>query len=323
MSGVSKITIKDINYKHFNLICLSNIYIGNKYKLHWKCLICNYEFYHSKNHIDRYYIRCKGCFDLQQLNKVKLFAKERGGKCLTTKYKSSTDEIKFKCKSNHIFNMKYSNAINLGHWCSICSKTNNISEEICRSYFEAMFGKKFKKIRPNWLINNSNAKLELDGYCEKFNLAFEHNGTFHFSNKLKDHLQTQSNDLIKSKLCKLYNINLIIIDQLFNKTPLNNLRSLILEKCYLLNILVPFPNAKVNLKKCYNDRTKESAKFYSKLAKSKGGECLSEYCGEVNIKLIWKCKLGHKWKQYPYVIKRGHWCPVCAGQLKSKNIVNK
>ena len=49
---------------------------------------------------------------------------------------------------------------------------------------------------------------------------------------------------------------------------------------------------------------------FKKLAREKGGECLSnEYKG--NKKLTFKCSEGHQWEATPDSIKHGRWCPKC------------
>ena len=43
-----------------------------------------------------------------------------------------------------------------------------------------MFGAKFPKLRPDWLVGPNGKRLELDGYCKEFCLAFEHHGEQHY-----------------------------------------------------------------------------------------------------------------------------------------------
>lgn len=58
---------------------------------------------------------------------------------------------------------------------------------------------------------------------------------------------------------------------------------------------------------------KSSIEEMRRLAKERGGRCLSgEYRGN-NTKLRWKCKKGHEWETTPGKIKGGTWCPICAG----------
>ena len=56
----------------------------------------------------------------------------------------------------------------------------------------------------------------------------------------------------------------------------------------------------------------KSIKLMSQLAKNKDGKCLSSKYLGIEKKLLWQCKEGHKWKSLPYVIRSGHWCPVCS-----------
>jgi hypothetical protein len=56
-----------------------------------------------------------------------------------------------------------------------------------------------------------------------------------------------------------------------------------------------------------------------RIAKSKGGKCLSkEYRGS-NTKLKWQCKEDHVWENTPSHIKnRNQWCPICAREKRRK-----
>jgi hypothetical protein len=49
------------------------------------------------------------------------------------------------------------------------------------------------------------------------------------------------------------------------------------------------------------------------LAKEKGGRCLSSVYVNSASPLIWKCRAGHHWSATPESIKKGTWCPECAG----------
>jgi hypothetical protein len=50
----------------------------------------------------------------------------------------------------------------------------------------------------------------------------------------------------------------------------------------------------------------------TKLAKSRGGRCLSKrYCNTAT-RLEWRCSVGHEWSATPLQVRKGHWCPFCA-----------
>jgi len=50
------------------------------------------------------------------------------------------------------------------------------------------------------------------------------------------------------------------------------------------------------------------------IARSREGKCLSETYINNRTKLWWKCSKGHEWWARPHDIKKGAWCPVCAGK---------
>jgi len=53
-----------------------------------------------------------------------------------------------------------------------------------------------------------------------------------------------------------------------------------------------------------------------KLAKQKGGKCLSNAYKNNKTKLLWECAKGHRWQAMPVNVKRGTWCPECSGRTK-------
>lgn len=51
-----------------------------------------------------------------------------------------------------------------------------------------------------------------------------------------------------------------------------------------------------------------------KIAKERGGECLSQNVNSSLEKLKWKCKEGHEWMASGAAIKQGRWCSKCPGK---------
>ena len=52
------------------------------------------------------------------------------------------------------------------------------------------------------------------------------------------------------------------------------------------------------------------------IAQSRSGRCLSKiYLGNKE-KLLWECSKGHRWEAIPHSVKRGSWCPHCAGRAR-------
>ena len=101
------------------------------------------------------------------------------------------------------------------------SNKNNTSkgEKKCKEFVEFITGKKFDKVRPDFLKNPvTGHPLELDLYNDELRLAIEYNGAQHYQfnammhNNSKDRFQNQQyRDLIKKQLCEQYNIRLVLV----------------------------------------------------------------------------------------------------------------
>ncbi|UCG68447.1 MAG: hypothetical protein JSV09_11615, partial [Thermoplasmata archaeon] len=59
-------------------------------------------------------------------------------------------------------------------------------------------------------------------------------------------------------------------------------------------------------------------KEVQKIAKKRGGKCLSNEYVNIRTKLKWKCKEGHIWEAPTINVKRGSWCPICRS-IKAAN----
>ena len=49
------------------------------------------------------------------------------------------------------------------------------------------------------------------------------------------------------------------------------------------------------------------------LARKRGGQCISMRYVNSSFPLLWKCARGHQWWAVPASIRKGSWCPECAG----------
>lgn len=92
-----------------------------------------------------------------------------------------------------------------------------IAEEMCRLIFETLLEVSFPRRNPNWLKNSEGNNLQLDGYCESLELAFEYNGeqhykfTTHFHKTREKFKRIQSHDKQKRDGCAKREVGLVTI----------------------------------------------------------------------------------------------------------------
>jgi hypothetical protein len=258
------------------------------------------------------YIRrgTKARLDISVAQKLAL---NRGGSLISKEYIGNSNKLEWVCKAGHHFKSTYSN-VQKGTWCPICSRVISISERIVRGYLEKISGLKFEKIKPRWLVSSEGTYLELDGYNEECKLAFEHHGTQHYVEstfyKGEDFLKRKRDDETKERLCKKNGIRLLVVNQLFIKTSLEQLKSDIiafLEKANAPIIENPF-EVDLDINEFYNVNPLDVLRDIC--IKHDGKLLSTSYLG-FKDKVEVKCKLGHIWKISPAKLKQGQWCPDC------------
>ena len=163
--------------------------------------------------------------------------------------------------------------------------------------------------------------MELDGYCDKYKLAFEHQGRQHykvdgfFIKSKKDLARRKKLDEIKIDLCNKMGIKLIVIPEIPTRLKVEKVKEYIKKECIRLKISLPteYDSIDVDLRKAYT--SEDLLEELKELAKTKGGICLSDVYLGTQSNMTWQCQEGHQWTATPNKIKRGSWCPICAGNI--------
>lgn len=146
-------------------------------------------------------------------------------------FKVSGKKYNFKCEiCDNIFKMAICDITGKNSWCPKCGSGS--SENICRKLLENISTLSFVKCRPLFL-----KKLELDGYNEEYQIAFEYNGRQHFEfiphfhRKETSFKDQQDRDKTKRELLKKHNIDLIDIDgRIYNYQKPNKLKNYLLKE---------------------------------------------------------------------------------------------
>jgi hypothetical protein len=93
------------------------------------------------------------------------------------------DKCKWFCEEHGYFMMTY-HLLQKNEGCYKCSKfkTENVCRDLIQNNIKIITGIPylFEKIRPKWLKIGERSVLELDGYCEMLNIAFEYQGIQHY-----------------------------------------------------------------------------------------------------------------------------------------------
>ena len=196
--------------------CLSQEYVGNSTKMEWQCGKDHPAWLANFNNVVRNGKWCPQC-GIESTSNAKIIqgrlpqaqqhALSKNGLCLSNRYVQGNQKLTWKCSNaNHKpWTSTFHSVVLKDHWCPECGK-KAFSEQRTRLIFETFFGKAFPALKPEWNTNPwTNRKLELDGYCKEFNLAFEFDGEHHYERtrgkKIKDVLYQKFKDEQKRKNC--------------------------------------------------------------------------------------------------------------------------
>jgi len=214
--------------------CLSKVYKTASAQMKWQCSkghVWNAKYNNIKTGYWCPY--CAGTIKLT-IEDCRKVAEERNGKCLSEEYVNIGSHLIWKCSEGHIWNATLAHVKHNKTWCGKCSKGK--SEKLCRKILEELTQEKFPSVRPDFLKHYKTGwNLELDGYCEKLQIAFEYHGVQHykyfpnfFHKKGKYQFEEQKErDKLKIELCDKNNIKLIIIPYCYDYTDEQKLREFI------------------------------------------------------------------------------------------------
>lgn len=261
----------------------------------------------------------RGFSDDYHLKKLKEIADKRGGKIISTEYINSRTKLECEDRTGERF-WATSHSLKKGQWSPF--EGQGISEEIARQCLEYIFNQKFIRTRAV-LLREGKMPLELDGYNQKLNMAFEYQGEQHYGvksiisqNKNKEDIlkRIQNNDKEKLELCKQKNIILILIkyfpkfkfeNQYFEYilNIIKNHKDYNIFKNYIKNI--DMNNFNIDYKKIPNSNDKLIE--IENIAKSNNGKLISKKYINNQTKLEFEDESGLRFfKTYAQLLK-GSW----------------
>lgn len=243
---------------------------------------------------------------------IKKIIKDRGGKLARDfTYENTYTMFDVICQHGHTWSTNY-DRLKKKNWCPECKIS--YGESFSRSVFETLTGEKFVKIKPKWLVYPANnTLLELDGYCEIINVAFEYNGVQHYEqnffvnseDKLLDRLEK---DKHKIKTCLDRGVKLCSISyELTDEEVFNYIKQFLINNNIKINEKITFKDIKID--------EYTSTKEYENFLESIGYKPLTQYT-RAKQKITVKCPNGHEWTTQARAIKEGNRCPYCSKRVK-------
>jgi len=162
--------------------------------------------------------RSCGCTRGRQVSRtlgdIQALAEQRGGQCLSSAYLGHHTKHLWQCNQGHQWKAT-TNSVNRGSWCPTCGTSRG--EQLCRAVFEAIFGTPFPSCFPDWIVNpKTGRKLQLDGYAEEEQMAFEYQGKQHYQHVPRFHEgvsleKLQGRDALKAQRCVGEGVTLVVI----------------------------------------------------------------------------------------------------------------
>ena len=140
-----------------------------------------------------------------------------------TKWVKATVPVVITCKEHGDFMLGHPHGhVSQGRGCPLCcanrTRTEGQFRETLEEYFSKFGDYKFPSIFPKWLRNpNSGHVLQLDGYCEELQLAFEFQGRQHyepidFYGGELNLIKVRRRDDFKKTICAREGVTLLCID---------------------------------------------------------------------------------------------------------------
>ena len=288
--------------------CLSKIYLMNKVNLKWEC---------GKGHLwESSYIGvvgsrgswCPECAGIKKLTieEMHKMAKERGGKCLSKKYVNSITKLRWECAKGHQWKTSPTN-IRGGPWCPECGGNKKLTIEEMHKIAKSRGGKCLSK-------KYVNLKTKLRWECAEGH-------RWKASARVVRHGLAWCPECGGSKKLTIEEMHKMAKERggkCLSKKYVNGKTKLRWECAKGHKWRASGSSIKHGTwcPECAKAKSGASQRLtieeMHKVAKSRGGKCLSKKYVNSRTKLRWECAKGHKWRASGSLIKHSTWCPECA-----------
>lgn len=291
--------------------CVSELYVNTATKLCWRCS-AGHEWTAAPLHIKRGHW-CPLCARVARLTMYEMncIAARKSGQCLSAEYLGSATPLRWRCAVGHEWNARPA-SIKAGNWCPSCARNRELEferlREIARERGGRCLSTKYKNSRTRltwecsehhrWKARPANVK---DGTARKGSWCLQcYNSRRVFRAK---HDIAAMHDVASSRGGRC-----LSAEYLGSKLKLT-------WQCTQGHQWEAMPVSILQGTWCpmcaHNQRLQLAA--LQKIAVGRGGDCLSQTYVNERTPLAWYSAAGHRWSAAPGKVKRGSWCPKCAG----------
>ena len=247
------------------------------------------------------------------ITEMQEFAASKGGRCLSKEYWGSLFPLTWRCRKGHSWEAP-PKIIMRGAWCVQCVK-EEVKEDQLEKLQQIAESKGGKCLSEKYINNHS----KLSWQCKQ-----RHRWEAPSKGILKGHWCPACAGMAKLTIEVMQALAAKKGGQCLSRKYLRN--SIPLEwECSEGHRFKARPDLIKNRGQwcyiCHMHRKKaeyggQKIVEMRKLARQRGGRCLSDFYETTADKLTWRCSRRHVWRAAPAGIKQGSWCPVCARKAR-------
>ncbi len=293
--------------------CLSTTYANTSTKLLWECAR-EHQWMATPAHV-KAGTWCARCTKPNAQDHRKLpieemcaIAASRGGVCLSEQYINSATALRWRCSEGHVW-LATPSSIKRGSWCAVCSKRR--SAKRLSAGIEAVHRLAASRGGTCLSLEYKNSKTKVRWQCQ-----YKHeweatpdsvrggNWCPVCAGNARGTIE-RMDDLARRKGGRC------LSPEYFNSS------TKLLWECSEGHTWQAKPSHIAGghwCPSCEGNR-RLSIEQMREVARSRGGQCLSDEYVNAFQKLRWECANGHRWEAIPNAIMKGHWCGTCSSGL--------
>lgn len=294
--------------------CLSKRYVDVKTKLEWQCAE-GHRWLATPSDIrsGRWCGRCAGNVPLT-VEDMRAIAEERGGRCLSKEYAGSHVKHTWRCAEGHVFEMAPAEVAR-GRWCAYCRRRGSRGIQD----FFLVEQERLARERGGRCLSRTyvDAQTPLRWRCQVGHEWEATPGAIVLGNWSPECAHTRRPRLEELRKIARERGGRCLSERYVNATTRMTFECRGGHRRDTRAINVRRGSWCPECARARKGTRGEPITIdeLQLIAEQRQGRCLSdEYLGS-QVPLLWRCRHGHEWEACPGSVRRGAWCPVCAGRV--------